>query len=72
MTYVVTGGGGQVLYPHRRGCAPPELRASALRHHFTAVEVLPDRLVVTAVADDDSVLDRAEILAPAPVVALAG
>jgi hypothetical protein len=65
VTYVVTGGGGRSLYPIRPGCAPPELRASAVRYHFTGVEVFTDRLVITAVADDGTVLDRAEIPAPA-------
>lgn len=65
VTYVVTGGGGRALYPHTPGCAPPELAAAAVRHHFTAVEVHPDRFVLTAVAPDDTVLDAAEIaLAP--------
>ncbi len=64
VTYVVTGGGGRSLYPIRPGCAPPELRASAVRYHFTAVEVFTDRLAITAVADDGTVLDRAEMPAP--------
>jgi acid phosphatase len=65
VTYVVTGGGGRSLYPTRPGCSPPELRASAVRYHFTGVEVFTDHLSVTAVADDGTVLDRAEIPAPA-------
>jgi tartrate-resistant acid phosphatase type 5 len=65
VTYVVTGGGGNGLYPIRPGCAPPELRAAARRYHFTAMEVFIDRLVLTAVGDDGTVLDRAEIPAPA-------
>jgi 3',5'-cyclic AMP phosphodiesterase CpdA len=66
VTYVVTGGGGRGLYPVKAGCAPPELKASAVRYHFTAVEVYGDRLVVSAVADDGTVLDRAEIPVPKP------
>lgn len=61
VTYVVTGGGGRDLYALREGCAPPELRAAAVRHHFTAVEVYPDRIVVSAVGVDDAVFDQAEI-----------
>jgi hypothetical protein len=32
-----------------------------VRHHFTAVEVRDGSLAVTAVADDDTVIDRVEI-----------
>jgi 3',5'-cyclic AMP phosphodiesterase CpdA len=60
VTYVVTGGGGRDLYPAIPDCAP-ELRASAVRHHFTAVEVYPYRLVVSAVATDGTVFDQVEI-----------
>ena len=69
VTYIVTGGGGRDLYALREGCAPPELRAAAVRHHFTAVEVFADRLVVSAVGIDDAVFDQAEIplAVPAPV-----
>lgn len=67
VTYVITGGGGRDLYPLRAGCAPPELRAAAVRHHFISVEVFDDRLVLTAVAEDGTVLDSAAI--PAPAVA---
>lgn len=69
VTYIVTGGGGRDLYALREGCAPPELRAAAVRHHFTAVEVFPDRIVVSAVGVDDAVFDQADIplAVPAPV-----
>ena len=60
----VPGGGGNGLYPVQPGCAPPELKASAVRYHFTAVEVYSDRLVVSAVGDDGAVFDRFEIAAP--------
>jgi hypothetical protein len=62
VTYVVTGGGGRQLYPVD-GCArgAPERVAEVVRHHFTAVEVRDGSLAVTAVADDDTVLDRAVI-----------
>ncbi|MDQ3944344.1 MAG: metallophosphoesterase [Actinomycetota bacterium] len=66
VTYVVTGGGGRNLYPHTEGCNPPELRFSAVRHHFTGVEVFADRLVISAVGTDDSVFDRVEL--PLPVL----
>ena len=61
--YVVTGGGGRSLYPLDDRCpagTPPRL-AEARRYHFTAVEVRERSLVVTAVAEDDSVLDRVVI-----------
>jgi tartrate-resistant acid phosphatase type 5 len=64
VTYVVTGGGGRGLYPVQAGCAPPELKASAVRYHFTAVEVYAGRLVVSAVGDDGAVFDKFEIPAP--------
>ena len=67
VTYVVTGGGGRDLYPHTQGCSPPELQASAVRHHFTGVELFADRLVISAVGIDDSVFDRAELPLPALV-----
>jgi Calcineurin-like phosphoesterase len=63
VTYVVTGGGGRSLYPLDDRCpagTPPRV-AEARRHHFTAVEVRERSLVVTAVAEDDSVLDRVVI-----------
>ena len=60
VTYVVTGGGGQTLYPVLPGCkGTPTEQASAVRHHFTGVEIGAHTLTLTAVADDGSVLDRA-------------
>jgi len=61
VTYVVSGGGGQGLYPILPGCrtGPVTEAASAVRHHFVAVEVRAGSLSLTAVADDGSVLDRA-------------
>lgn len=61
VTYVVTGGGGQTLYPIVPGCraGPVAEAASAVRHHFVAVEVRVQSLTLTAVADDGSILDRA-------------
>jgi acid phosphatase len=63
VTYVVTGGGGKPLYPLDDDCpagTPPQL-GEARRHHFTAVEVRDGSLAVTAVAADDTVLDRTVI-----------
>ena len=62
VTYVVTGGGGRGLYPVD-ACATgaPQRVAAKVRYHFTAVEVRDRSLVVTAVAEDDSVLDRTVI-----------
>jgi len=59
VTYVVTGGGGQTLYPLAPGCraGPVTEAASAVRHHFVAVEVRDRSLSLTAVADDGSILD---------------
>jgi hypothetical protein len=65
-TFIVTGGGGRELYPLIPGCDPPEMRAGAVKHHFTAVEVYSDRMAVTAVAVDGSVIDRVEIPAALP------
>ena len=63
VTYVVTGGGGKPLYPLDDDCpaGTPAQVAEARRHHFTAVEVRDGSLAVTAVASDDTVLDRAVI-----------
>jgi hypothetical protein len=62
VTYVVTGGGGRPLYP-LDACATgaPERVAGLVRHHFTAVEIRDGSLAVTAVADDDTVLDQTVI-----------
>ncbi|HLF40792.1 MAG TPA: metallophosphoesterase [Acidimicrobiia bacterium] len=67
VNHVVTGGGGRELYARTPDCQPPELRAIEVVHHFVGVEVYPDRLVVTAVAADDRVVDRLEIPALASV-----
>jgi Calcineurin-like phosphoesterase len=63
VTYVVTGGGGKPLYPLDDDCpaGTPTQVAEARRHHFTAVEVRDGSLAVTAVASDDTVLDRTVI-----------
>lgn len=60
-TFIVTGGGGRDLYPLVPGCRPPEMRVGAVKHHFTGVEVYPDRMAVTAVATDGTVIDRVDI-----------
>jgi 3',5'-cyclic AMP phosphodiesterase CpdA len=62
VSYVVTGGGGQGLYARRATCTGvPPSQASAVRHHFTAVEIRGTTITLTAVADDGSVLDQATI-----------
>ena len=62
VTYVVTGGGGRALYPVDACAAGAPARVTErVRHHFTAVEVRDGSLAVTAVADDDTVIDRAVI-----------
>jgi hypothetical protein len=63
VTYVVTGGGGQPVYPlFTSGCATGarEITAAAI-HHFTAVEVRERSVTITAVAGDGRVIDRAVI-----------
>ena len=65
-TFIVTGGGGRNLYRRVPGCRPPELRAGAVKHHFVGVEVYSDRMALTAVAVDGSVIDQVEIPAPLP------
>jgi 3',5'-cyclic AMP phosphodiesterase CpdA len=63
VTYLVTGGGGKSLYPLDATCpaGTPTRVAGAERNHFTAVEVRDGSLAVTAVADDDTVLDQTVI-----------
>lgn len=62
VTYVVTGGGGRKLYPYLPNCkAEPKEQAGAMRHHFVGIEVRKNSLTLTAVADDDTVLDQATI-----------
>ena len=65
-TFIVTGGGGRELYPLLPGCDPPEMRAGAVKNHFTGVEVYSDRMAVTAVAIDGKVIDRVDIPAALP------
>ena len=62
VTYVVTGGGGQDLYP-LLACAQgtPREDAKAQKHHFTGVEVTAHSIVLTAVGTDDQVIDQAVI-----------
>jgi hypothetical protein len=43
------------------------MRAGAVEHHFTGVEVYSDRMAVTAVSTDGTVLDRVDIPAALPV-----
>ena len=65
-TFIVTGGGGRELYPLIPLCKPPEMRVGAVKHHFTGIEVYSDRMAVTAVAVDGSVIDHVDIPAPLP------
>jgi hypothetical protein len=58
VTYVVTGGGGQVLYPLVPCSGTPPEQAKAQKHHFTGIEVAAHTLTVTAVTSDGSVIDR--------------
>jgi len=67
-TFIVTGGGGRDLYPLIPGCTAPERRTGAVKHHFTAVEVYSDRMAVTAVAVDGSLIDHVDIPAALPGV----
>ncbi|MDQ3767263.1 MAG: metallophosphoesterase [Actinomycetota bacterium] len=65
VSYIVTGGAGARLY-EIEGCAPdtPRLRASDDdSHHFVTIEGDDERLVVTAIAADGSVLDSFELAA---------
>jgi len=59
VTYVVTGGGGQDLYPLIPCTGTPQEDAKAQVHHFTGVEVTPHGLTLTAVGTDGAVIDRA-------------
>jgi 3',5'-cyclic AMP phosphodiesterase CpdA len=65
-TYIVTGGGGRELYPLIPLCNPPEMRVGKVKHHFTGIEVYSDRMALTAVAIDGSVLDHVDIPAALP------
>jgi hypothetical protein len=42
------------------------MRAGVVKHHFTGVEVYSDRMAVSAVATDGSVIDRVDIPAALP------
>ena len=59
VTYVVTGGGGQDLYPLIPCTGTPQENAKAQAHHFTGVEVTARSLTLTAVGTDGAVIDRA-------------
>ena len=59
VTYVVTGGGGQTVYPLLPCSGTPPENARAQKFHFTGVEVAAHTLTVTAVAADGAVIDRA-------------
>ena len=62
VTYVVTGGGGRELYPVLGRCVEePAPQASAVRHHFVAVQVEPHALRLVAVGDDGAVFDQAVV-----------
>lgn len=62
VTYAVTGGGGQGLYKRRATCSDvPPSKATAQRHHFTAVEIQGTTMTLTVVADDGAVIDQATI-----------
>jgi hypothetical protein len=66
-TYIVTGGGGRDLYALIPTCDPPEMRVGKVKHHFTAFEVYSDRMALTAIAIDGSIIDQVNI--PAPLAA---
>jgi hypothetical protein len=59
VTYVVTGGGGQDLYPLIPCAGTPQENAKAQAHHFTGVEITARSLTLTAVGTDGAVIDRA-------------
>ena len=42
------------------------MRVGVVKNHFTGVEVYSDRMAVTAIATDGSVIDRVEIPAAVP------
>jgi tartrate-resistant acid phosphatase type 5 len=59
VTYITTGGGGAPVYPCLR---PVEgLRTCAPVHHFLAVNVWANRIVVRAIRPDGTTLERVEI-----------
>jgi 3',5'-cyclic AMP phosphodiesterase CpdA len=59
VTYVVTGGGGQDVYPLIPCTGTPQENAKAQVHHFTGVEIGAHTLTLTAVGTDGAVIDRA-------------
>jgi acid phosphatase len=59
VTYVVTGGGGQTLYPLLPCFQTPPENARAETHHFTGVEVTGATMTLTAVDSEGNVIDRA-------------
>jgi hypothetical protein len=65
-TFIVTGGGGQTLYPLIPGCSAPEMRVGVVKNHFTGVEVYSDRMALTAIATDGKIIDRVDIPATLP------
>ena len=67
-TFIVTGGGGRDLYPMIPLCNPPEKRAGKSKHHFLGIEVYSDRMALTAVATDGSLIDQVDIPAPLPAL----
>jgi tartrate-resistant acid phosphatase type 5 len=65
-TFIVTGGGGQGLYPLIPGCSAPEMRVGVVKNHFTGIEVYSDRMEISAVATDGTVIDHVAIPAALP------
>jgi calcineurin-like phosphoesterase family protein len=65
-TFIVTGGGGRDLYPLIPMCNPPERRTGKVKHHFLGMEVYSDRMALTAVAVDGTVIDHVDIPAALP------
>ncbi|HEY4408573.1 MAG TPA: metallophosphoesterase [Acidimicrobiia bacterium] len=65
-TFIVTGGGGRELYPLIPGCSAPEMRVGVVKHHFTGIEVYSDRMALTAVATDGTIIDHVDIPAALP------
>jgi calcineurin-like phosphoesterase family protein len=67
-TFIVTGGGGRELYPLIPLCKPPEMRVGAVKHHFTGIEVYSDRMALTAVAVDGTIVDHVDIPGALPAL----
>jgi 3',5'-cyclic AMP phosphodiesterase CpdA len=71
VTYVVTGGGGNGLYRVRPGCERTvRQEAGVAAYHFVGVETAGERLRLTAVSADGTVLDTAELPEPSQVGSL--